>query len=154
MNSSKINIFSGDARKDNKGILKFVNDFTFKGVKRFYHIQGLKRGTIRAFHGHMKEAKYAYVLTGKILLCAVPLDNSQIPSKNLHVERFVLDSDNPKIVCIPRGYANGFKFLTKNAQILFFSTKTLEDSKVDDYRFPYDYWGKDIWKVKKRKISY
>ena len=136
----------GGKVKDQNGIVRFVNEFNFKGIKRFYHIQGLKRGAIRAFHGHMKEAKYAYVVAGKILLCVVSLNHPKNPSKNALVQRFILDAQNPQVVCIPPGYANGFKFLSKDAQIIFFSTKLLEESKTDDYRYFYDYWGKDIWR--------
>jgi len=46
-------------------------------------------------------------------------------------------------LCVPPGYANGFKTLEDNTIIMFYSTSTLEESKGDDYRFDWDKW--DIW---------
>jgi len=141
----KCKILSGNTRTDNRGSISFVNDFKFKRVKRFYQIESKNIKIIRAFHGHMKESKYVYVITGKILLCAVYLDNAKNPSKRNKVERFILSSENPQIIFIPPRFANGFRFLEKNSKVIFFSTSSLNQSLRDDYRYPPDYWGKEIW---------
>lgn len=142
-----IQIFEGKTIIDAKGVISFVNDFHFKKVKRFYQIVLGDKEIIRAFHGHMKEAKFAYVVSGSVLLCAAPLDNPQFPSKQVKMERFILSGENPKIVYIPPKYANGFKSLGKNSIVIFFSTKSLSESLKDDYRYPFDYWGKEIWNI-------
>jgi dTDP-4-dehydrorhamnose 3,5-epimerase len=66
------------------------------------------------------------------------------------VERLLLSAAKPQVVYIPPGYANGIKAMEIETQVMFFSTSTLEESKGDDYRFPYDYWGKEIWEVENR----
>lgn len=144
---SKIKIFSGGLATDKRGQVSFVNDFNFKDVKRFYQIKNSPSEPIRAFHGHMKEAKYFYVASGSILLAAVRLDNPKNPSKSNPVSRNIISAKNPTVVRIPIGYANGFKSLEKNTVVLIFSTSSLSESQGDDYRYPADYWGKDIWKV-------
>ena len=148
--ANKVKIIEGGLEVDDRGNLKFANDFNFKNVKRFYQVKNYSTKTIRAFHGHKKEEKYAYVTSGSILLCVVKLTNYKKPSKKVTVERIVLSESKPQIVYIPSGYANGFKTLEKDSSIVFFSTSSLKKSKKDDYRYPYDYWGKDIWKVKNR----
>ena len=141
----KITIYEGTHWKDERGILTFFNSFQFKNIKRFYQVENSPKNPIRAFHGHFVEEKYVYLVTGKILLCAVPLDKPENPSKKSKVFQYLLSDENPKIVHIPAGYANGFKLLERKSRVIFFSTTTLEESQQDDFRFPYDYWGKSAW---------
>ncbi len=141
----RVKTITGAISKDERGTVKFINGFNFKGIKRFYQIENTDTKIIRAFHGHMKEAKYVYVVSGAILLCTVFLDNVKNPSKENKVERFVLKAGNPQIIYIPSSYANGFKALAPNTKVVFFSTSTLEESMDDDFRFPPDYWGKEVW---------
>jgi dTDP-4-dehydrorhamnose 3,5-epimerase-like enzyme len=143
-------IFKGDISVDDRGALRFVNEFDFSKVQRFYQVENFSKDVIRAFHGHLKEGKYVYVPTGSILLCWVPLTDKKHPSRDVEVQRLVLSDRKPQVVFIPPGNANGFRVLEENSQVLFFSTSTLEESKGDDYRFAYDYWGEEIWKVENR----
>ena len=146
----KITLLDGNVAVDDRGCLRFINEFNFEGVKRFYQVENFNTHTIRAFHGHMKEGKYVYVVSGSAIVCAVKMSDTQKPSKSEQVNRYVLSDKKPQILFIPAGYANGFKPLEKKTKIIFFSTSTLEDSKGDDYRFPVDYWGDAIWKVENR----
>ncbi len=137
----------GKRSHDQRGSVAFVNYFSFKGVKRFYQVENKNKKFIRAFHGHMKEAKYVYVVKGKILLCAVHLTDNVSPSKDENVYKFELSATKPQVIYIPPSFANGFMNLTKDARVIFFSTATLQESLQDDYRFPSDYWGKDVWNI-------
>lgn len=144
-------VIKGGLAVDDRGLLKFVNDFDFAKVKRFYQVENHNVDIIRAFHGHLKEEKYAHVVEGSALVLLVPLSNTNNPDKKAKVSRYVLSSNSPSILYIPAGYANGFKFLTQDSKIIFFSTKSLTDSEQnDDYRYPFDYWGKEIWQVENR----
>jgi dTDP-4-dehydrorhamnose 3,5-epimerase-like enzyme len=140
----------GDLAFDDRGFIRFVNDFDFKKVKRFYQVENFSEDTIRAFHGHKREGKYVYVSSGSIILCYVAIDDFKKPSKENTVQRTVLSARKPRIVFVPPGFANGFKSLEPNTSIIFFSTSTLEQSKNDDFRYPFDYWGDEIWKVENR----
>ena len=144
-------IINGGLATDDRGTLKFVNDFDFHGVKRFYQVENHARGFIRAWHGHRKEGKYVYIAKGVALVGVVNLPCEDDPDYKIilpNVEKFVLSSEAPRILWIPPGYANGFMTLTDDAVLQFFSTSTLEESLDDDVRFPYNKWN--IWEIEKR----
>lgn len=144
----KPELIKGGFAVDERGTVSFVNDFDFHEVKRFYIAENMSTDVIRAFHGHMKEAKYISVIEGAAIVIAVPIDNSEKPSKDVEIERFVLSAASPSVLYVPGGYANGFRALDKNTKVIFFSNTSLEDSQEDSFRFAFDYWGADIWKSK------
>jgi dTDP-4-dehydrorhamnose 3,5-epimerase len=145
-----IKLINGGIAVDDRGSVRFVNDFNLENVKRFYQVENFSLSTIRGFHGHKKEGKYVYATKGTALVCAIKIDDFKNPSKKLKVKRFVLSDKSPKILFIPAGFANGFKSLENDTSLIFFSTSTLKQSEKDDYRFPYNYWGENIWKIKNR----
>ena len=134
--SDSLRVIPGGVAVDDRGYVRFVNDFDFANVKRFYQVQNHRRGFIRAWHGHQYEAKYVYVASGSALIGAANME-TQV------VDKFILSSQSPKVLYIPAGYANGFKTLEENTIILFFSTSDLNSSLKDDIRFDYDKWN--IW---------
>ena len=151
MNSNnKPIIIEGGIAVDDRGQLSFSNDFSFEKIKRFYMVENFSTDTIRAFHGHQNEEKYVLVVNGSAIVAAVYMDDVKDPNKNNEVFRYVLSSRKSSILHIPRGYANGFKALEPNTKVIFFSTSTLAESTGDDYRFPADYWGANIWEVENR----
>jgi dTDP-4-dehydrorhamnose 3,5-epimerase len=143
-------IIEGASAADDRGTVAFANAFAFAGVKRFYKIVNFSTDTIRAFHGHLKEAKYAYVVKGAAIFSVVRMTDTKSPSKDVAPGRWILSGEKPSVLYIPAGHANGFRALVPDTQIMFFSTSTLEESKGDDYRFPADYWGDHIWQVENR----
>jgi len=149
---NEVKIFNGGIACDDRGSLTFANDFNFKDVKRFYQVWNNDKRVIRAFHGHIKEGKYAYVPKGSVKLVLLKMDDSGKLMKDCKetMQEFVLSSKKPNIVFIPPGYANGFKCLEEDTLIIFFSTSTLDESKGDDYRFEYDVIGKDVWETENR----
>lgn len=131
-------LISGDLAVDERGTVRFVNDFDFKNVKRFYQVENYRKGYIRAWHGHKKEDKYVYVSEGSALVGVVNLETEEI-------QKFYLSAKKPRILWIPANNANGFMSLEDNTVVIFFSSATLEESKKDDLRFPYDKWN--IWDI-------
>ena len=134
--SDSPHLISGGVAVDDRGSVRFVNDFNFKNVKRFYQVQNHRQGFIRAWHGHQHEGKYVYIAQGSALIGAANMETSV-------VDKYVLSSQSPRVLFIPAGYANGFKTLEDNTIILFFSTSDINTSLKDDIRFPYDKWN--IW---------
>jgi dTDP-4-dehydrorhamnose 3,5-epimerase len=126
-------LINGGLAVDDRGSVTFVNDFDFKGVKRFYMVQNHEKGFVRAWHGHKKESKYVLVTRGTIRLIVVNMYNTD------EQEEYILSDKKPQILYIPAGFYNGFQTLTDDAQVMFFSTTTLEESKDDDYR---EKWNK------------
>jgi dTDP-4-dehydrorhamnose 3,5-epimerase len=132
----EIKLINGGISVDDRGSVRFVNDFNFEGVKRFYQVENHKKGFVRAWHGHRKEGKYVYVVSGSILIGVVDLFTEVL-------NKYVLSANSPKILWIPPGNYNGFKTLEENTKILFFSTSTLDESLNDDIRVEYNKWN--IW---------
>ena len=141
-------IINGDLSADDRGELMFVNQFNMELVKRFYVVSNHKQGFIRAWHAHKFESKYVFVVDGTALISTVQIDNWNNPSSNLAIDKFVLTAKKPSILYIPNGYANGFKTLSTDTKIIFFSTSTLEDSINDDYRFDAYKWNP--WEIVER----
>ncbi len=141
-------VIAGASSVDDRGVVGFVNDFHFTGVKRFYTVRNHKQGFIRAWHAHKKEAKYVTAVQGSAVVGAVAIDDWENPSPQAEVHRFILSAKSPSVLYIPAGYANGFMSLTGDTIMVFFSTATLEESKGDDIRYDSRYW--DIWNVVER----
>ena len=129
-------LVNGGISVDDRGSVRFVNDFNFEGVKRFYQVENHDNNFIRAWHGHEREGKYDYVTSGSILVGVVNIETEEIL-------KYVLSSMSPKVLYIPPGNYNGFQTLEHNTTVLFFSTSTLEESLGDDIRQEYDKWN--IW---------
>lgn len=126
-------MLDGGLAIDDRGKVVFFKDFDFKDVKRFYMVENHRVGFIRAWHGHKKEAKYVFVPKGTAIVATISMEDEG-------VQKWVLSGDKPQILCVPPGHYNGFKTLTDNAMVMFFSTATLDESLSDDYREPYDRW--------------
>lgn len=134
-------IFNGGLSVDDRGTVMYANDFDFKDVKRFYMVQNHSKGFVRAWHGHKKEGKYVLVVKGAIQLFIIPMDDDS-------PEGFVLSALKPQVLFIPPRHYNGFKTLTDDAQVMFFSTTTMEESKDDDFRESATKW--DLWGIEWR----
>ena len=145
---SKPRLIEGETRVDDRGELLFLNDFSFDDVKRFYVVSNHQAGFVRAWHAHRHETKYVLVLQGAAIVGAVHIDDWKTPSRDNEVHRFVLSAAKPAVLYLPPGFANGFKCLTADTKVTFFSTATIEESKDDDVRFDASYW--DIWDVVER----
>jgi len=144
----KPNVMMGAKAFDDRGSVAFVNDFNFDGVRRFYMVENHRQGFVRAWHGHKKEAKYILVVSGAALIGTVKIDHWEDPSPDLQPEKFVLSEQKPTTLYVPPGYANGFKSLTPNLKIMFFSTATMEETKGDDFRYAARKW--DCWEIEER----
>ncbi len=144
----KLEFLPGGLAVDDRGSLKFINDFSLAGYKRFYVVENHKQGFIRAWHGHKHEAKAVVCLQGSAIVAGVKVDDWENPSPELPFERFVLTSAKPGALLIPAGYANGFMSLTADTILMFFSSSTLAESAADDIRFESRLW--DPWKIEER----
>ena len=152
MNSSKEkpNLIKGGLAVDDRGTLRFVNDFNLDGVRRFYMVQNHEAGFIRAWHGHAHEAKFVYVVSGSALLVAVPLELAKADTPLETFYRTVLSDSAPSILKIPGGYYNAFKTLTPDCRLMFFSDTSIAQSQADDLRLPYEAVNTAVWEIKYR----
>jgi hypothetical protein len=54
------NLIRGDVHQDQRGVLRFFNDFDMSLVKRFYISENADSSIVRAWQGHQKEQKWFY----------------------------------------------------------------------------------------------
>lgn len=144
----KLKLINGGLSVDERGMVKFCNDFQFEGVQRFYTIENRYPKLVRAWHGHRIESKWVTVLTGCAIIAVVKVDDWDSPGQDCKPVRYVMSGLKPQVLYIPPGYANGSMSLEDNTLIMHFSDRMLEES--DDYRFPPYQFGYAVWDVKER----
>lgn len=132
-------IIEGGIHEGERGVIRFVNDFNFKDIKRFYIIEQ-PENVVRAWQGHKFETKYFYVVSGSFFICGVKIDDWDNPSPDLPINTFLMSGDNSQILQIPGGYANGFKALEPNSKLLVFSKFNMTETNQDIYRFDKKLW--------------
>ncbi len=133
-------ILKGGIFTDHRGSMRFVNDFRFGDVKRFYFIKHPDTTVVRAWQGHQFEKKYFYPIAGSFLVAWVKIDDFENPSRDLLPEYHILSAENSEIISVPKGYANGLKALEPNSELLIFSDMDLEESVNEKIRFSADWW--------------
>ena len=60
MNKDLPIIITGNTSLDDRGVVKFINDFKFDNIKRFYIVKNHQQNFIRAWHGHKNESFCIY----------------------------------------------------------------------------------------------
>ena len=125
---------------DHRGEIIFANDFDMSPIKRFYNIIQNDIDIIRAWQGHQVESKYFFVEKGSFVISWVLIDNWENPSTNLKPEYTILNSEDPKILIIPPGFANGIKALQPNSILKIFSNLSLKESENDRWTFDSSLW--------------
>lgn len=145
----------GRKSTDDRGSVSFINDFdpTKYGVRRFYVVENHRAGFIRAWHGHEHESKFVTVIRGVAIIKAISIWNGDETiaimdrhgRPSMQMNSFVMSGDNPQVLCIPSGYYNGFINLTPDTIIQFFSNRSVDESKGDDIRLPWNVFGTGVW---------
>ena len=133
-------LIKGAQHQDQRGSLKYFNSFDMTKVKRFYQIEPSSTQHIRAWQGHRFEKKWFYCSSGSFIVNLVQIDDFDSPSHDLVPIQYELSEDDPQILEISGGMANGFRACRDNSQLMVFSNVTLDESISDDLRFPVDYW--------------
>lgn len=133
-------LIKGNFFSDARGTMRFVNDFQFGDIKRFYFIKHPDTSVVRAWQGHQFEKKYFYPISGSFVIAWVKIDDFKTPSDDLIPEYHILSALNSEIISVPKGYANGLKALEPNSEIMIFSDMNLEESVNEKIRYPADKW--------------
>lgn len=76
-------IIKGGSFSDERGTMRFVNDFRFNDVQRFYLIKHPDPSVVRAWQGHQFEKKYFYPISGSFAIAWVKIDDFKNPSTDL-----------------------------------------------------------------------
>ncbi len=133
-------IIQGGIFTDHRGTMRFVNDFKFTDVVRFYFIKHTDINFVRAWQGHKFEQKWFYPIAGSFVIAWVKIDDFNNPSKDLIPDFHIISFDKSELVYIPKGYANGLKALEPNSELMIFSDLELEKSLKDNKRYNPDLW--------------
>ena len=116
----------GNTHIDQRGTVRFVNDFDMTRVVRMYCIEP-KLGVIRAWQGHKIETKWFWVAKGSFLVKTVEM-------VSLERKVYQLKDTESNVLEIPGGYYNGFEAMEEGSVLMVFSDVDLEESKNDDFR--------------------
>ena len=130
----------GGNHKDERGTVKFCNDFNMESIRRMYTTTPSIENPIRAWQGHKLEQKWFYCSKGSFIIHLYKPVNWNTPSKDLKPLLFELNEFDSNVLWIPGGYINGFKSLKENSELIIFSDKALSDSQSDDFRYDVDLW--------------
>lgn len=140
MKNSKPRLIEGGVFSDHRGSLQFVNDFDMAVIKRMYFTTHPSTETIRAWQGHKVESRWFFCVKGTFTIKLVKIDDWENPSNSCEVFEFELKEDNPQVLYIPNGFANGFKAKTKDSKLMIMSNYGLNEIEDDHYRFDSNKW--------------
>jgi len=119
-------LIDGNIHSDDRGGVRFVNNFDMKRVVRMYCIEP-ELGVVRAWQGHKKETKWFFVAKGSFMVKVVDMNTRLF-------NQYVLTSLESQVLEIPGGNYNGFEALEEGSVLMVFSDFGLEKSKQDDFR--------------------
>jgi len=135
-----LDYIKGGIAKDNRGQIRFVNDFDMSLVKRFYIIKNSDTELIRGWRAHRIEQRWFYVLSGSFAIDIVKIDNWDQASQDLPLTKEVLKAEDGRVLHLSAGYATAFQALEPNSELLVFADYGIEHAKHDDYTYPLDYF--------------
>lgn len=140
MSNNHIEWVQGGVAKDERGQIRFVNDFDMSAVKRFYIISNSDVELIRGWRGHLVEKRWFFVLSGSFEFNIVKIDNWVSPAKDLTVDKLALKAEELQVFHIPAGYATAIRATEPNAELLVYGNYGIEHASQDDYTWELDYF--------------
>lgn len=130
----------GGIAQDERGQIRFVNDFDMTKVKRFYIIKNKDIDLVRGWRAHRIEQRWFYVLSGSFSLDLVKIDDWIEPNRQLKVENRILTADELNVLYIPAGYATAIRALEVESELLVYADYPLSHATEDNHVYPLDYF--------------
>ena len=127
---------------DERGELKFYNDFDMSSIRRMYFTTILNTKVIRAWQGHTIQSRWFCCIKGSFLVKLIKIDNWKNPSEKLPVLKYKLSSKKKEILFIPSGYVNGFKALQSDSKLMIMSNYGFSETENDEFRYDKNKWSK------------
>ncbi len=134
------NVIQGGIAQDQRGQIRFVNDFDMTLIKRFYIIKNVDTELIRGWRAHRIEQRWFYVLSGTFSIDLVKIDNWETPDSNLPIQNVILKATDFKILHIPCGYGTSFRALDPDSELLVYSDYSITNAILDDHTWPFDHF--------------
>tara|TARA_R110002051_G_scaffold325568_1_gene428964 strand:- start:14574 stop:14990 length:417 start_codon:yes stop_codon:yes gene_type:complete len=129
----------GDSHQDDRGTLKFNNDFDATLVKRVYSIENADTVLVRGWQGHRVEQRWFTAVLGKFKIELIKVDDWENPTKELNKTIFELSDENADILYVPKGYISSLQAMTEASKLLAMSDYKLNEIQ-DEYKFSSDYF--------------
>lgn len=137
---AELQFIKGGVAKDQRGQIRFVNDFDMSLVKRFYIIKNADTALVRGWRGHQIEQRWFYVLSGAFEIELVKIDNWVSPSLDLPIENLEMNVYDQKVLHVPPGYGTSFRALEQGSEMLVFADYLLSHALEDDHTWPSGYF--------------
>lgn len=138
---SELNLIQGGIAKDERGQIRFVNDFDMSLVKRFYIIKNADTELIRGWRAHRIEQRWFYALSGSFKVDLVKIDNWEAPDQSLPIENVVLKAVEMRVLHVPAGYGTAFRALEVASELLVYADHPVTHAPLDDYTWKPDYFA-------------
>ena len=136
-----MNIIRGGISLDNRGQIRYVNEFDMSSIKRFYIIQNSDTELIRGWRAHRIEDRWFYVISGSFEINIVQIDNWDQPSVDLSILKYNISAEELQLIHLPAGYGTAIRALDKNSELLVFANYGLEHASSDNSTWPLDYFN-------------
>ena len=136
-----MNIIKGGISLDNRGQIRYVNEFDMSSIKRFYIIQNSDTELIRGWRAHRIEDRWFYVISGSFEINIVEIDNWDQPSVDLSILKYNISAEELQLIHLPAGFGTAIRALEKNSELLVFANYGLEHASSDNYTWPSDYFN-------------
>lgn len=137
---NEITTIQGGIARDQRGHIRFVNDFDMSEVKRFYIINNVDTEFIRGWRAHRIEQRWFYVLSGVFVADFVAIDNWEVPNPNLPIKKMVLRANEMRVLHVPSGYGAAFQALEADSELLVYADYPIAHSALDNYTWSLDYF--------------
>ncbi|WP_398454969.1 hypothetical protein AB3466_00710 [Sphingobacterium thalpophilum] len=136
----ELTFIQGGCSKDERGQIRFVNDFDMSLVKRFYIIKNADTTLVRGWRGHRIEQRWFYVISGYFNIKIVKINNWENPNPLSPIQKVDLKGEEMKVFNVPPGYATAFVAVEPNSELLVYSDYPLSHAVLDNYVWPADYF--------------
>ena len=132
-------LIRGGRHKDERGNIRYNNEFNAKEVKRIYTIENASTDFIRGWQGHAVEKRWFSVIQGKFEIRLIQIENWEEPDKNAVVYTYILNADQLDVLFVPNGYVSSIQAMQDNSKLLAMSDYILGEIQ-DEYRFDKSYF--------------
>lgn len=133
-------IIRGGYHCDDRGNLRFNNDFDVTKIKRFYTIQNRNTSIIRGWQGHKIEQRWFSAIQGKFSIKVIKIDDWKNPSRDLEVKKIIVSDNRLDVLHVPAGCITCLQALEEGAKLLVMADYLLGETE-DEFRFPVNYFN-------------
>ena len=130
-------LIHGNCHQDDRGCLKYNNDFNALEIKRIYTIENADIQFKRGWQGHKIEQRWFSVVTGKFIIQLIKVDNWENPDSKLKPFVFELSSENLDFLHVPSGYISCIQSKEENSKLLVMADFSAGEIN-DEYRYALD----------------